>query len=67
MPDDKNGNSIIKFAETTKVIKKGDVATKSQPISAMPPMSALLTKQETRNLVAYLASCKKDKTDEGHK
>mgnify|MGYP002628149190 FL=1 len=67
MPDDKDGNAVIKFAETTKLIKKSDIANKSQPISAMPPMSALLTKQEARDLVAFLASCKKDQTDEGHK
>jgi quinoprotein glucose dehydrogenase len=67
MPDDKDGNARIQFGETTKVLKKSDIASKSQAISAMPPMTALLTKQETRDLVAYLASCKEDKTDEGHK
>ena len=49
------------------MIKKSDIASKSKPVSAMPPMTALLSKKETRDLVAYLASCKKDKTDEGHK
>ncbi len=67
LPDDKDGNAVIKFGETTRVIPKADIASKSKPLSAMPPMSALLTKKETRDLVAYLASCKKDKTDEGHK
>lgn len=67
LPDDKDGNAVIKFAEITKVIQKSDIAKKSKPVSAMPPMTALLTREETRDLVAYLASCKKDKTDEGHK
>ncbi|MDC0302601.1 c-type cytochrome, partial [bacterium] len=67
LPDDKDGNAVIKFAETTKVIKKSDIANKSKPISAMPPMNALLSRQEARDLVAFLVSCKKDKTDDGHK
>lgn len=67
LPDDKDGNAVIKFGEITKIIKKSDIAAKSKPVSAMPPMTALLSKKETRDLVAYLASCKKDKTDEGHK
>ena len=67
LPDDKDGNAVIKIEEITKVIKKSEIASKSKPVSAMPPMTALLSKKETRDLVAYLASCKKDKTDEGHK
>lgn len=67
MPDDKDGNAVINFAETTKIIKKSDIAKKSTPVSAMPPMTALLSKQEARDLVAFLVSCKKDKTDDGHK
>jgi hypothetical protein len=30
-------------------------------------MNGLLSKQEARDLVAFLVSSKKDKTDEGHK
>lgn len=67
LPDDKEGNAVINFGEITKVIKKSQIASKSKPLSAMPPMTALLTKKETRDLVAYLASCKKDQTDDGHK
>ncbi|MFT7172870.1 MAG: quinoprotein glucose dehydrogenase [Paracoccaceae bacterium] len=67
LPDDKDGNAVINFGEITKIIPQAKIASKSKAISAMPPMSAILTKQETRDLVAYLASCKKDKTDEGHK
>jgi quinoprotein glucose dehydrogenase len=67
MPDDKDGNAMINFAETTKIIKKSDIAKKSKPVSAMPPMNGLLSKQEARDLVAFLVSSKKDKTDEGHK
>ena len=48
MPDDADGNAIIKFAETKKVIKKSDIAKKSKPVSAMPPMNGLLSKQEAR-------------------
>lgn len=67
LPDDADGNAVISFGEITKVIKKSEIASKSKPISAMPPMNALMSKKEARDLVAYLASCKKDKTEENHK
>jgi quinoprotein glucose dehydrogenase len=67
LPDDADGNAVISFGEITKVIKKSEIASKSKPLSAMPPMTALMSKKEARDLVAYLASCKKDKTEENHK
>ena len=36
-------------------------------VSAMPPMAGILNKQEMRDMVAYLFSCKEDKTDDEHK
>ena len=67
LPDDADGNAVINFGDITKTIKKSEIASKSKPLSAMPPMTALLTKEETRDLVAYLASCQKDKTEDNHK
>lgn len=67
LPDDADGNAVISFGEITKVIKKSEIASKSKPLSAMPPMNALMSKKEARDLVAFLVSCKKDKTEENHK
>ncbi len=67
LPDDIDGNAVIQFGETTKTIPKANIASKTTPLSAMPPMSALLSKEETRDLVAFLVSCQKDKTEENHK
>lgn len=35
-----------------------DIETKTEPVSVMPPMSAVLTKREIRDVIAYLASLK---------
>jgi quinoprotein glucose dehydrogenase len=67
LPDDADGNVRIQFGETIKTIPSEEVVSKSQPLSAMPPMTSLLTKKEMRNLVAFLASCQKDRTEEKHK
>ena len=67
LPNDKDGNVRIKVGEELKIIKPDQIATRSQPMSAMPPMNGILSKQELRDMVAYLASSKKDKTDDGHK
>ena len=39
-------------------VKKSDVKASTPPVSAMPPMTAMLTVRETRDLVAYLADLK---------
>lgn len=44
-----------------KVIALEDIASRQPPVSAMPPMAFILTKLETRDVVAYLASLKKEK------
>jgi len=53
--------------ETT--IRKADIAEKTPPISAMPPIGAALPPHDLRDLVAYLASLKREpgnKKQEGH-
>lgn len=67
LPDDKDGNVLIKVGEELKRIPKDQIASRSKPMSAMPPMNGILSKQELRDMVAYLVSCKKDTTDDGHK
>jgi putative membrane-bound dehydrogenase-like protein len=42
----------------TRRIPAADVADRTDPISTMPPMGAILTKAELRDLVAYLATLK---------
>jgi quinoprotein glucose dehydrogenase len=39
-------------------VPAGQIESKTVPISVMPPMSALLTKRELRDVVAYLAGLK---------
>ena len=67
LPDDKDGNAVIKIVEEVKVIAKDQIKERSEPISGMPPMAGLLTRQEMRDILAYLVANKEDKTDEGHK
>ncbi len=49
----------ITVGDDTWRVSKADVKTSSPPVSAMPPMSAMLNLRETRDLVAYLAGLKK--------
>jgi putative heme-binding domain-containing protein len=39
-------------------IAKGDIAERSNPLSAMPPLGLMLTPREVRDVVEYLASLK---------
>jgi quinoprotein glucose dehydrogenase len=39
-------------------VKKGDIESMTPPVSAMPPMGALVTPVELRDLVAWLGTCK---------
>ena len=39
--------------------KKTDIASKTKPISGMPPMHLLLKPMEIRDLTAYMATLKK--------
>jgi len=67
LPDDKDGNVVMKIVEDIKIIAKDQIKERSEPISGMPPMAGLLTREETRDIIAYLIANKEDKTDEGHK
>lgn len=54
--------------EVEKVYPSSEIESVQPPMSAMPPMSALLTKSEIRDLVAYLSGLKgkKRKGQKGH-
>jgi quinoprotein glucose dehydrogenase len=43
---------------TTKLIPRADITTMTPPMSVMPPMSAILTKRQIRDIVAYLVTQK---------
>lgn len=47
--------------------KKNQIASRTPPISAMPPVGYMMTKREVRDVVAYLAAQKKTKKKGGHK
>lgn len=49
-----------------KSFPRSDVAALNPPISAMPPMTYLMKKQEIRDLIEYLSSPKKGKQEKGH-
>ena len=55
-------DDYIDVATPEKVLraKRSDVASFTPPVSAMPPMELLLKPEETRDLVAWLASLKKE-------
>ncbi|WP_308987641.1 DUF7133 domain-containing protein [Roseibacillus persicicus] len=67
LADDEEGNAVVRVGEDERVIPKESIATPAAPVSAMPPMSGLLSKKEARDLVAYLAVRKKDDSAEKHK
>jgi len=67
MADDQAGNARVKIGKEIKTLKKSSIKSRSAPMSAMPPMAGILTQAEVRDVVAYLRSCKVDRTDEGHK
>ncbi|HSI62650.1 MAG TPA: HEAT repeat domain-containing protein, partial [Candidatus Saccharimonadia bacterium] len=52
-------NVELKLADgTTKKFDLAEITVKTPPISVMPPMSAMLTKRQIRDVVAYLAGLK---------
>ncbi len=55
--DDKTLTLILPDKSETTV-NKSDIATQTEPMSTMPPMAAILTPREIRDLVAYLAGLK---------
>jgi len=57
MQDDPTNGIKLKMADgKAKFFKHTDIASKTDPISGMPPMELLLKPHEIRDLVAYLAS-----------
>jgi len=39
-------------------VRRGDIESMTPPVSSMPPMGALLSPAELRDLVAWLGTCK---------
>ncbi|MCW1883490.1 c-type cytochrome [Luteolibacter flavescens] len=57
--EDKDGKLVLAQADGTKLeITLADIAAKTDPISTMPPMDAILKPTELRDLVEFLASLK---------
>jgi quinoprotein glucose dehydrogenase len=54
---------VVRNVETQKdtVCKKTDIANLPQAMSTMPPMGAILKKDQIRDLIAYLSSLKSKK------
>ena len=52
---------VLRNPETKEdtVCKKSDIANMPPVMSTMPPMGAILSKSQIRDLVAYLSSLKK--------
>lgn len=53
-----DGYRLVDASGEEVVVAKAKVAEASEPMSAMPPMGALLERRELRDLVEYLASLK---------
>ena len=51
---------VVRNPETEEdtVCKKENIASMPTPMSSMPPMGAILSKSQIRDLVAYLSSLK---------
>ena len=54
---DKTINVRLADGKTTK-IPVGDIASKTEPISVMPPMGTILDRHQIRDVVAYLSTLK---------
>lgn len=67
LADDDEGHAKLRVGEEVRTISKEDIASRTEPISSMPPMSALLSKEQARDLVAYLATRVDDQAAEKHK
>ncbi|MCB1202678.1 MAG: HEAT repeat domain-containing protein [Verrucomicrobiae bacterium] len=49
-----------------RIVSLNEIASRQPPVSAMPPMAALLQKAEIRDLIAYLSSLKEKEGKKGH-
>lgn len=67
MPKSDDGQIVLKVGEELKSFSPDQVISQTPAVSAMPPMMGLLSKSEARDLVAYLITCKEDKTKDEHK
>lgn len=49
----------VKLADgTSKTLPRSEIASQTPPVSVMPPMLGILTKEQIRDVVAYLSSLK---------
>jgi quinoprotein glucose dehydrogenase len=56
---EENGKiTMIDPANKTVEVNAADVASRTEPVSAMPPMGAVLSKKELRDVIEYLAGQK---------
>lgn len=46
--------TLILPDKTETTVKVSDIATRTQPISTMPPMGNILSANELRDIIAYL-------------
>jgi len=61
VPDPQTSGGFVE-----QIIPLSEIASRQPPVSAMPPMGALLTKAEIRDLVAFLGSLKEKGEKKGH-
>jgi quinoprotein glucose dehydrogenase len=54
----KTAITLILPDKTETIVKIPDIATRTQPISTMPPMGTILSSSELRDLVAFLTELK---------
>ena len=52
--------------QVDRTIPMSEVESRQPPVSAMPPMTFILSKSELRDLVAYLGSLKAKGEKKGH-
>lgn len=49
---------VLGLNGSAKLLDKADIASRTEPISSMPPLAYVLTKRELRDVVAYLKTLK---------
>ncbi|MFN7343106.1 MAG: hypothetical protein ACK5TA_07205, partial [bacterium] len=54
----KTSVTLILPDKTETTVKVSDIASRTQPISTMPPMGSILSPNELRDLVEYLVGLK---------
>jgi quinoprotein glucose dehydrogenase len=61
--EDSKERYVVTVGTDVWSVQKADVQSVTEPVSAMPPMSALLTLREMRDIVAFLATLDKAPKD----